>query len=77
MSDEPDKSPVQSSLGLDACIWTDEPNEKRRAFIVNNFPWQAELKGKGQIRAMERIFQWLKLGTVPEKKKKPQLRTIK
>jgi hypothetical protein len=75
MSDDEEKP--SPALGLDACTWTNEPDEKRRAFVVNNFPWDAQFKGKGQVRAMDRIFQWLKNGTVPEKKKKPQLRTVK
>jgi hypothetical protein len=77
MSDDEEEGKTSGALGLDACTWTTEPNEKRRAFIINNFQWDPNYKGKGQIRAMDRIFQWLKHGTVPEKKKKPQLRTIK
>jgi len=60
-----DDAPTEtSSFVLDALSWAENSDEKRRAFIIDHFPWDSNYKGKSQVRAMERIFQWLKYGTL-------------
>lgn len=70
MSDEIEVS------GLDPCTWTNDPDEKRRAFIVNNFPWNPEVRADDQIWEMEAIFRWLKDGNVPGEKEPPKLKIV-
>lgn len=52
----------------DICTWTDDVDEKRRAFIISTMA-VAEIDGHVLVTNMEMVFQWLKSGALPEEKK--------
>lgn len=59
----------------DICTWSDDPDEKRRAFIINTYA-TSEIDGNILITNMELIFQWLKNATVP-KETRPQIKVVR
>lgn len=51
----------------DLCTWTDDPDERRRAFVLIQF-------ADYDLDEVDRICKWLKDGTLPHKLK---LHTVK
>jgi hypothetical protein len=48
------------------CTWSDDPDEHRRAFIIDIMA-NAEIEGQILVANMDAVFKWLKDGTVPTK----------
>ncbi len=55
--------------------WTDDPDEKRRAFIFEFFNWNTDIKVEDQINGLAAVEGWLKSGLTPSGK--PSLRPVK
>jgi hypothetical protein len=55
---------------LDVCTWTDDVDEKRRAFVINQMAC-ADIDGEQLVKNMHAVCEWLKAGSLPEKSDKP------
>ena len=49
---------------MDACTWTADVDEKRRAFVVNQMA-NCDVDGKVLVENMHAVCEWLKSGQVP------------
>lgn len=49
---------------FDVCTWTDDVDEKRRAFVVNQMA-NADVDGKVLVENMHAVCDWLKSGALP------------
>jgi hypothetical protein len=49
---------------LDVCTWTDDVDEKRRAFVVNQMA-NSDVDGKVLVQNMHAVCEWLKSGALP------------
>lgn len=58
--------PVQINApnDLDVCTWTDDADEKRRAFVVNQMSC-GDIDGKVLVENMHAVCNWLKSGALP------------
>lgn len=61
-SEELDCEIVQNEL--DVCTWTDDTEEKRRAFVVNQMA-DADVAGDLLVKNMHAVCEWLKSGALP------------
>jgi hypothetical protein len=50
---------------LDVCTWTNDVDEKRRAFVVSQMA-QADIEGPVLVKNMHAVAEWLKSGQIPE-----------
>lgn len=56
---------------LDVCTWTDDVDEKRRAFVVNQMSC-GDIDGKVLVENMHAVCEWLKSGTLPAQSDRPK-----
>ena len=66
--EEEDELPDIHLTAPEAYPWTDDPNEKRRAFIIELMA-NPDYDGGILVGNMELIYQWLTTGAVPKGKK--------
>ena len=58
---------------LDVCTWTDDVDEKRRAFVVNQMA-NSDVDGRVLVENMHAVCEWLKSGHLPaEARAKPKV----
>ena len=59
------------------CTWSDEPDQKLKAFIVNLMA-NSDISGTILVENMERVFRWVRDGEVVTKENgKEKLRRVK
>jgi hypothetical protein len=52
---------------MDAATWTEDPDEKRRAFVVNQMA-SPEIDGATMVKNMHAVCEWLKSGVLPDER---------
>ena len=55
---------INAPSELDVCTWTNDVDEKRRAFVVNQMAY-AEVDGKILVENMHAVYEWLRTGVLP------------
>ena len=66
---DPDSAAAEPEIGvqiiepseLDVCTWTNDVDEKRRAFVVNQMA-NSDVDGKVLVQNMHAVCEWLKTG---------------
>jgi hypothetical protein len=69
--DELDIEVVPSEL--DVCTWTNDLDEKRRAFVVSQMA-DPDVDGKVMVQNMHAVCEWLKSGQLPAETVKKSIR---
>ena len=59
----------------DIATWTDEPDEKRRAFLISTIV-TADVDANIMVKNLDVYFQWMKTGDLPHKEKSTKLRAV-
>ena len=70
LGDEPEVAvQIIAPNELDVCTWTNDVDEKRRAFVINQMAY-AEVEGKFLVENMHAVCEWLRTGRLPVKLQK-------
>ena len=74
----PDKEPeigvqIIEPSELDVCTWTNDVDEKRRAFVVSQMA-NCDIEGPVLVQNMHAVCEWLKTGHPPPNELRPPLR---
>ena len=59
---------INAPSELDVCTWTNDVDEKRRAFVINQMA-NCDVGGKIMVENMHAVYEWLKSGKLPEESK--------